>query len=136
MADRRQVAAPKRMKRLRERIESWRSSREKLQPMPARLWKEAAALAREFGAGPVGRALSVNHQSLKRHMEAEGGSSGSAEVTTGGFVELGRTQVLELAAGPVVELSDARGVRLAVRFAAGSALNLAELVEAFRGRPG
>jgi hypothetical protein len=138
MAQERRLAGPRRMKRLHERIETWRSTRKKLHPMPARLWCDAATLARELGVGPVVRVLGLNYQSLKRHMAAEGVFSESAEVSTGEFVELDRTQVLELAGarGPVVELSDARGVRLTVRFAAGSALNLAELVEVFRGRPG
>ena len=127
-----QLAGPRRVERIRVRIERWRSSRAKLGPMPGPLWREAAALARELGAGPVGRALGLNHQALKRKMEGcKRGTGGSA-----GFVELDGTQVLGLAAatGPVVELSDARGVRLTVRFGAESALNLAELVKVFRGR--
>jgi hypothetical protein len=130
-----QLAGPRRVERIRARIETWRSSREKLGPMPGPLWREAAAVARELGAGPVGRALGLNHQALKRKMEARDRGTGRIA----GFVELDRTQVLGLAAaatGPVVELSDARGVRLTVRIAAGSALDLAELVEVFRGRRG
>ncbi|HTP29188.1 MAG TPA: hypothetical protein VMK12_26440 [Anaeromyxobacteraceae bacterium] len=139
MVQQRQLAGPRRMERLRVRIEMWRSSREKLQPMPARLWREAAALARELGAGPVGRALGLNHQALKKHMEVRGNGWGGADVAeapTAGFVELARTQVLGMVAatGPIVEVSDARGVKLTVRLAAGSSLNLAELVEIFRGR--
>lgn len=38
MAKERELAA---LERLRERIDSWRSSREKLRPMPSRLWTEA-----------------------------------------------------------------------------------------------
>ena len=137
MRQERQLAGPRQMKRVRAGIERWRWSREKLGPMPAGLWREAAALAREVGAGPVGRALRLNHQALKRHMEEEGPGSEGSEAPTGGFVELGRTQVLGLGAatGPVVELSDARGVSLIVRLPAGSGLNLAELVEVFCGRP-
>jgi hypothetical protein len=138
MAQQRELAGPKRLRQLRARIGMWRSSREKLEPMPAPLWREAAALARELGAGPVGRTLGLNHQMLKRKMEVGAPGSGGAAVPTTRFVELERGQVLELAGatGPVVELSDAMGVRLTVRFAAGSALNLAELVEVFRGHSG
>jgi len=40
---------------------------------------------------------------------------------------------LGTAGGPVVELTDARGVRLTVRFANESQLDVAKLVSAFRG---
>ena len=137
MTGQKRLAGARQMKRVVARIERWRSSREKLGPMPGRLWREAASLAREVGAGPVGRALGLNHQALKKHMEAEGTGGEGVELSTGGFVDLGRTQMLGLGAagsGPVVEVSDARGVKLTVRLPAGSGLNVAALVEAFRGR--
>jgi len=137
MTEQRQLAGTRQMKRVRAGIERWRSSREKLGPMPARLWREAASLAREVGVGPVGRALGLNHQALKRHVEAEGAGSEGVEIPTGRFIELGRTEVVGLgaASGPVVEFSDTNGVRLTVRLPVGSGLNLAELVEVFCGRP-
>ena len=60
---------------------------------------------------------------------------GNAEAV-GEFVELSGAQLLGLpvAVGPVIELSDGNGVRLTVRFAPGSTLDIAQLVEAFRGR--
>ena len=49
MAQRMRSAAVERVQRLRERIDHWRSTRVKLWPMPAELWGEATALARELG---------------------------------------------------------------------------------------
>jgi hypothetical protein len=124
------------LKRLRGRIDDWRSSRKKLHPMPSQLWMEAAALARELGVNPVRSVLGLNYESLKRHLGDEGvASRGPSEASMAKFVELSGAQVLgSPSAGPVVELRDASGIRVTVRLAAGSTLEVAELVEAFRGR--
>lgn len=125
------------LKRLRKKIDRWRSSRQKLHPMPSPLWSEAAALARGLGVNPVSSALGLNYESLKRYTEDEG-AGGGRETGIGKFVELSGAQVLGVPAadGPVVEVSDASGARLTVRLAAGSELDVAGLVAAFRGRPG
>lgn len=131
----RAAAAEQRVQQLRERIDHWRSTRVKLWPMPAELWDEATVLARELGVHPVQRALRLNHESLRRRVEGGTAPRGSAEAA-GEFVELSGAELLGLpvAAGPVIELSDGDGVRLTVRLAAGSTLDMAQLVEAFRGR--
>ncbi len=103
--------------------------------MPAELWDEATVLARELGVHPVQRALRLNHESLRRRVE-DGTSPRDSAEAAGEFVELSGAQLLGLpvAAGPVIELSDGDGVRLTVRLAAGSTLDVVQLVEAFRGR--
>ena len=124
------------LKRLRGRIDDWRSSREKLHPMPSQLWREAAALASELGVNPVRSALGLNYESLKRHLGDRGvAARGASEASMAKFVELSGAQVLgSPSAGPVVEFCDASGTRVTVRLAAGSTLDVAELVEASRGR--
>jgi len=135
MARRERLAAAERVKQLRGQIDHWRSTRVKLWPMPAELWDEAAVLARELGVRPVQRALGVNYESLRRRAEERASRGGSADAA-GEFVELSGAQLLglPLAAGPVIELTDGSGGRLSVRLAAGSTLDMAQLVEAFRGR--
>jgi len=124
------------LKGLSERIDHWRSSREKLHPMPPRLWREAAALARELGVNSVRSTLGLNYESLKRHLGNGGGAPREAsEASMAKFVELSGAEVLgSPSAGPVVELCDASGTRLTVRLAAGSTIGITEVVEAFRGR--
>lgn len=135
MAQRTRSGTAERVQQLRERIDHWRSTRVKLWPMPAELWDEATVLARELGIHPVQRALRLNHESLRRRVEGVTPARGSAEAA-GEFVELSGAQLLGLPVlgGPVIELSDGDGVRLTVRLAAGSTLDMAQLVEAFRGR--
>jgi hypothetical protein len=134
MAKRTRLATA-RVQQLRKRIDHWRSTRVKLWPMPAALWGEATVLARELGVHPVQRALRLNHESLRRRVEEATFPRGSAEAA-GEFVELSGAQLLGLpvSGGPVIELADGNGIRLTVRLAAGSALDLAQLVAAFRGR--
>jgi hypothetical protein len=135
MAHGRRAATAERVKQLRERIDHWRSTRVKLWPMPAELWAEATVLARELGVRPVQRALKLNYESLRQRVE-EGTSPPGSAGAAGEFVELSGAQLLGLpaAAGPVIELSDGNGVRLTVWLAASSTLDMAQLVEAFRGR--
>jgi hypothetical protein len=132
-----QAATAVQLKQVRERIERWRGSRRRCSPMPARLWDEATALARELGVYPVKRALGLNYESLKRRVGSGRPGRGRAEADASGFVELSGAQLLGLpvATGPMIEVSDGNGVRLTVRLASGSALDVARLVEAFRGRP-
>ena len=137
MARQRQTTTSDRTKELRERIARWRLTRAKRRPMPAALWNEAAALARELGVHPVKSALGLNYESLRRRVnEGTTCADGVRADNSGNFVELSGAQLLGLpvAVGPVVELSDASGARLTVRLSAGSALDVARLVAAFRGR--
>jgi hypothetical protein len=104
--------------------------------MPEHLWEEAVSLARQLGVHRVKSALRLNYESLRQRLESAGSVAGPSG-TTAGFIELSGAQLLgsAVAAGPVVELLDASGVQLTVRFAPGSAIDVARLVEAFRRPP-
>jgi hypothetical protein len=135
MAQQDQAAA--RLKRVRMRVERWRRTRRKQSPMPAALWEEAVGLARELGPYPVKAALRLNYESLKQRL-ADGSRSGAVpgKAAPQGFVELSGVQLLgaasPLISGAEVEVADSEGARLTVRLAAGSELDVARLVEAFR----
>jgi len=101
--------------------------------MPAHLWEEAVALARQLGVHPVKAALRLNYESLRQRLERQ--RLERAGAASADFVELTGAQLLESpTAGPVVEISDPGGHRLTVRLPPGAALDVARLVEAFRGR--
>ena len=137
MAQRRQAADTAGLARLSEDVEQWRRTRVRLSPMPAHLWKEAAAVARRLGVNRVKVALGLNYGVLKAHVAAGGEVAASASAPSARFVELSGAQVLGLPAadGAVVEVVDAHGVRLTVRLAAGADCDVARVVEAFRGPP-
>jgi hypothetical protein len=130
-------ALPAGVKLLRKRIDYWRRTRDRRTPMPADLWHEAVALARSGRAYAVAHALGVNFEGLRRRM-AEVGTSCAGAGAAGAFVEVSGAQILGAAGagapGPVVELSDGGGVRLTVRLAAGTYLDVAGVVAAFGRR--
>jgi len=108
--------------------------------MAAHLWDEAVALARQLGVNPVKAALGLNYESLKDRvaLAEQGAATGprTAPPAATTFVELSGAELLgPVAASPVVELSDAHGLRLTVRLAPGSGLDVARLVEAFVRQP-
>ena len=134
MGQRRNAADAEDLARLSEDVERWRRTRAKLSPMPAPLWKAAIALARRLGVNPVKNALGLNYRALRSRVEAGGEFAASAGAPTARFVELSGAQVLGVpaATGPEVEVCDALGARLTVRLVAGTQLDVARVVEAFR----
>ena len=126
--------ASRRVDRVRKQIVHWRSTkRRRGAPMPSRLWNEASLLAREFGVHRIKCALGLNYESLKKRV-GDVGAGGSERGQASGFVELSGTPLLGPARAVVVEVSDADGGRLTVQLGAGSGLDVAGLVEAFRRR--
>ena len=122
-----------RVKKVRDRVEVWRRTREKRSPMPLALWTEAVALARSEGTASTARALRVNFESLARRVaEARAGADGDAGRVSA-FVELSGAQVLGAAvpAGTVVDMSDGDGMRLTVRLSGGAPLDVAGVVHGF-----
>ena len=117
-----------RLTQLRQRIERRRQRRTKRSPMPAELWTAATELARELGAYRVARELGVGYGSLKERLGGGGERSGRAGR---GFVEIAGPALLG-GAPTTVELSDTRGRKVAIRLAAGQAVDVAALVAAWR----
>jgi hypothetical protein len=128
MAVQRQREAAERLARVGEQIRQWRRARPKCRPMPAHLWAEATALARELGVHPVKVALGLNYESLRARVARD--DAVGAEAPSASFVEVSGAELLATT-GPVVELADGRGMRLTIRLAAASGLDVAQLIEAF-----
>jgi hypothetical protein len=131
---RREQAGTARVSRARREIDRWRRTRKyRRSAMPAVLWDEAVSLANEFGIHPIKCALGLNYEALKKRVQGRLPERRAAGAAGGSFVEVRGTDLLGAAGGPVVELTDGRGVRLTVRFGSESQLNMANLVSAFRG---
>jgi hypothetical protein len=106
--------------------------------MPTALWDEAALLARRLGVSPVSRALNLGYDSLQDRAR-NGSEAGRALAAPIGastrFVELSGAQLggLVPASGAVLEVASSDGASLTIRLPAGSTLDFAALVCAFRG---
>ena len=71
MTERWPAVLPEDMARARARLEVWRGTRPRVgTPLPAALWRAAAALARRHGVSKVARALGLDYYALRRRVEA------------------------------------------------------------------
>jgi hypothetical protein len=130
-----EIRSAERLQRLRGRIEHWRRARQKLSPMPADLWEEAAAVAETLGVSPVARALGLGYEPLQQRTRTRGdGNSGFVEMS--GAQLVAAAPAVEVVCGPVVEVAAGDGARLTIRLPAGSALDVSRLVEVFRSGRG
>jgi hypothetical protein len=127
-----------RVRQVRDRIALWRRTREKRSPMPAELWAEAVALARTEGTYRIAHAVGVDYGSLARRVAEVGAADGGEAAAARGFVEIAGPQLFgETAqAGPVVEVCDGDGGRLTIRLGREAPLDVAAVVQGFRGRRG
>lgn len=130
MRRKRRTALPKKVKKLRTRIERWRRTRLKRSPMPNKLWDEATLLARTHGTYRISSALRINYDNLKKRVDGapEAGRDDSA-----GFVEVEGAQLVGAfeSARPVVEFSGANGAKLVIRLSGREDLDVVGLADAF-----
>ena len=131
MAREDQTGADGRVKRVKAQVDRWRSTRKRCSPMPEGLWREATVLAREFGVHRIKCELGLNYEALKKRAQKTGDQDRPGAQAPG-FVEWRGAELLGPVRGAVVEVHDAFGGRLTIQMGAGSDLDLAGLVEAFR----
>jgi hypothetical protein len=98
--------------------------------MPAGLWAEAIALARQRGVASTARVLSIDYASLKRRLAAEGVSATAPGPT---FIDLSAAAGLGL--GPcVITIDGRRGRRLRLDVSGLRAPDLLAVVQLAWGR--
>jgi hypothetical protein len=104
--------------------------------MPEELWAAAVALARDHGIYAAAHGLRVSYDSLKTRLKGRLPKKRAAKPPSApSFVELGAP--LGFTSGPAgatLELADGNGAKLAVRLAAGEAIDLLGLAREFWSR--
>ncbi len=138
MAKKRRPAVPDDVKKIRERIDYWRRTREKRSPMPEELWQAAVVLARRHGVSPTVRDLNLNHSALKkRFQQAVRRRQKNGSGPAGSFLEIAGADLSGAAmprTGVEVELQGVDGAKLTVRVPASGNLDVGALAEAFWSR--
>jgi hypothetical protein len=135
------------MRQLAERIETWRQERDRLEPMPAELWREAVEFASKLGCYPTARGLRIDYGSLKKKLEAELGDrmtdivderAGAMSSVVAGddpfrFVELDMARLAEppVVGETTIEMVRHDGATMTVRLPSMTAFDLGGLVESF-----
>jgi hypothetical protein len=132
----RNTPLPARVRRLRERIESWRAERSGHGPMPASLWDAAVALAEIHGIYAIARAIHVDFGALKQRVRAQAKPRAGQSEPAAQFIEVDPTRLPSMfePTGMVVEVWARDGTKLVIRLSPRDALDVGSLVEKFRGR--
>lgn len=133
MAQKQQTPTHQDIVALRNRIDQWRQNRTKNSPMPEELWRQAVALARQQGLGPVSRGLRVDYGKLKiRYDQLADHDSGPIPTFSDGFVEIDRAHLASPNDTTVtLELSAPDGAKLVVRLNGREPVDLLGLAQAF-----
>jgi hypothetical protein len=141
-------ALPSGVQETRARLDAWRKSRGRGEPHPAEIWSEAVAWARRFGVNPVCRALGLSYTDLQKRLgQPRHEVLQLPRPVEPAFVELsmdpgGRMRAPGEGAGfqagalgcPAVEVISADGARMVMRWPAGSAVDMGDLMASFLGR--
>jgi hypothetical protein len=126
-----------RFTQVRDRLARWRAKHGgRGIRVPEAMWAEVVEVARVEGVEATARALQLDPARLAARMTAAGTVAGeTAAEASGGFVELDAGR-LGLSPRTVIRFQGRDGERLEVELAAGAAIDLAALAEAFwhRGR--
>lgn len=123
-----------RLEAAREAITGWRAGRAKLGPMPAPLWGEVIALARELGVGRVSRELQMNHGAISRQVDPKSAAAkkSPSPAARSEFVEVPKPPLMAKQIGTVIELTSASGNRLTVRLS--ESVDVGLLLSQFQAR--
>lgn len=106
----------------------WRRSSRRGKPMPEELWLLAVALAGEHGVSKTARSLRLGYYALKERVAAAGAPNVSERRPA--FVEMALGPLMPVTAACVMELADARGVKLRVELPQRSSEEIASVVRA------
>lgn len=111
---------------LRERIESWRTTRPKPGPMPEDLWQAAARLAEKHGVNPTAEALRLQYYALKDRVDGKTpGRRPGRPPRKPTFVEVPRLAAAPL--GNVLEIERPGGTKVTLRLS--SAVDVVAVLE-------
>ena len=123
---------------LKERFATWRAVRKLGMRIPAELWSAAVEMVAVHGACRVAGELNLDYDMLKQRVAQAGAKVTSTELAPR-FVELfaaaGAMPAPSAQPECVVELANARGVRMRVELNGQGLIGLSALCSAFLGAP-
>lgn len=125
------TSLPAPLESVRHQFERWREGKRKpREPIPEHLWEEAAKLRDKYPLSRISKALRVNHTDLKRRVIGQKAEPGAKKQSAPLFVELDCIHPF-CASECIVEMEDAFGSKMRMRFKGKSDLDLLELSRAF-----
>ena len=130
----RRPALPSEIKRVYDRLEDWRrTKRTPRERIPDRLWSVAAALCKDYSVHRVSRWLRLNHSDLKARVEASATQLPELPVRQAAASKFLEVVSAAPSSSPecIVELEDARGVRMKIHLKGSEVQDLAALTKLF-----
>lgn len=116
---------PVEMERIHRRFQQWRRQRRGREPIPKRLWAGAARVAREYGVNATSKALSLDFNKLKTHVNRKQTVKRRSSEAAPQFLEL-VTAPHPGGAECVIELEGPRG-KMRIEWKGSAAPDFAEL---------
>jgi hypothetical protein len=127
-----QLVVPAEVQELCRRIEQWRQTRRRREPMPELLWESAVRLSREFGIARIARFTHVDYYSLKKRFDPLD-RSGVRAAKRPAFVEVTLPSYAS-ASECIIEFEQSRGDRMRIHVKGGPAPDLAAISRSFWSR--
>jgi len=115
---------------VKERIDHWRTTREKPGPMPEALWAAAADLSKVHSVSKIANTLSLNYTALKNRVHPEQMDHPVVKEHPPAFIELGIGQAPSISEC-MVEMENTAGAKMRMHFRGKTDVDLLELADAF-----
>ncbi len=118
------------LEQVQKQFAHWRRSRAKRGAIPDALWQAAVMLFPDYGLHRISKALRLNNTDLKHRVNAHRSTCEQTDVSTAGFIELGRSEPMR-PAECMIEMADQKGASMRMYFKGEAGLDLLELGKAF-----
>jgi hypothetical protein len=116
---------------VRDQFEKWRETRKNpRETIPEHLWEAASKLRSKYPLSRISKALRLNHTDLKKRISGQKAHRRTKKQAWPLFVELDRIDSFT-ASECIVEMEDAFGSKMRMRFKGKAELDLLELSKAF-----
>ena len=125
------LALPSPLESVRYQFARWRENkRTPRDPIPEYLWKAASRLNNDYPISQISKALRLNHTDLKNRISGQKSTRRKKKPSSPLFVELDCLHS-SAAAECIVEMEDAFGSKMRMRFKGKADLDLLELSKTF-----
>ena len=125
------LALPSPLESVRYQFESWREHKKTpREPIPEHLWEAASKLNNEYPISRISNALRLNHTDLKKRILGQKSNQRKKKQSSPQFVELNCVPYFS-SSECLVEMEDACGSKMRMRFKGKADLDLLELSKAF-----
>lgn len=124
-------ALPSPLESVRYQFEKWRESRKSLrEPIPESLWTAAISLCDQYSINRVSKVLHLSYTTLKGRIQGLKPLSRKKRLSSPSFIELDWRSGFA-ASECMIEMEDAHGSKMRMRFKGRADLDLLELGKAF-----